>query len=246
MSHPELLGDWHVHSTFSDDAVSPIDENLAAASAAGLTAIRLTDHVRASTPWVPEFVAAVARIGAPSGLAVSTGVEAKIMDADGTLDVPHDLRIGPGGVDGIVIADHQFPGPDGPWSPERTRLALSTDLAPADAVDLLVTATIRAMHRAGGSAQLAHPFSILPKIGLDETAITDEHLHAWASAAAATGTRIEVNEKWSCPGARAIAAARRAGAMVVASTDSHDARDIGRYDRVVGLLDAASSWGEPT
>ncbi|MES2172108.1 MAG: PHP domain-containing protein [Actinomycetota bacterium] len=87
-----LLTDFHVHSTFSDDAVSTVAENIAAASAAGLTHLRLVDHVRSDTTWVPEFLAAVAAEPVPGGLTVLTGVEAKIMDAAGRLDLPADYR----------------------------------------------------------------------------------------------------------------------------------------------------------
>lgn len=231
----ELHGDYHVHSTFSDDAVSTIAENIAAAEAAGLTTIRLIDHVRASTTWVPEFLAAVAAERVPAGLTVLTGVEAKIMDAAGTLDLPADLLVGDGGVDAIVIADHQFPGSDGPWSPESTIERLAAGLSTTDALDLLVSGYVGAM-RATSSAQLAHPFSILPKVGLDESDLSDEQLALWASVAAESGTLIEVNEKWSCPGVRVIRAARAAGATIVAATDSHIATDVGRYDAVAALL----------
>lgn len=231
----ELHGDYHVHSTFSDDAVSTIAENIAAAEAAGLTTIRLIDHVRASTTWVPEFLAAVAAERVPAGLTVLTGVEAKIMDAAGTLDLPADLLVGDGGVDAIVIADHQFPGGDGPWSPESTIERLAAGLSTTDALDLLVSGYVGAM-RATSSAQLAHPFSILPKVGLDESDLSDEQLALWASVAAESGTLIEVNEKWSCPGVRVIRAARAAGATIVAATDSHIATDVGRYDAVAALL----------
>ncbi|WP_347754713.1 PHP domain-containing protein [Agrococcus sp. ProA11] len=240
MTHPELAGDWHIHSTFSDDAESTLAENVAAAVARGLREIRLIDHVRVDTTWVPEFLAAVRALDVPPTLTVRTGVEAKILDASGTLDIPADLVVGPGGIDGIVIADHQFPGPDGPWSPSRTAAALADGLSAADAVATLVGATIAAMERAGGGAQLAHPFSILPKIGLDERDIDDELLRAWAEAAARTGTRIEVNEKWGCPSPRAVRAARTAGAALVASTDSHTADDIGRYERVAAILEEAA------
>ncbi len=64
---PELRGDHHVHSTFSDDAESTLAENIAAASAAGLTELRLIDHVRTATEWVPDFVAAVAAEPVPDG-----------------------------------------------------------------------------------------------------------------------------------------------------------------------------------
>jgi putative hydrolase len=234
-ARPELLGDFHVHSTFSDDAVSTIAQNLASASARGLTELRLIDHVRSSTTWVPEFVAAVAREQVPSGLRVHTGVEAKIMDVRGAVDIPSDLVVGRGGVDAVVLADHQFPGTDGPWSPTETRARLDAGLSADDALDILVTALVAAM-RSVDSAQLAHCFSILPKVGLDEGDLTDEHLARWAAAAAETGTTIEVNEKWACPAPRSLRAAVAAGATIVASTDAHVDTEVGVYDRVASIL----------
>ncbi|MGO4299699.1 PHP domain-containing protein [Leifsonia sp. RAF41] len=235
-----LLGDFHVHSTFSDDAQSTLAENIAAASAAGLRTVRLTDHVRGATTWVPEFVTAVAAERIPAGLSVLTGVEAKLLDATGAVDTPADLVVGPGGVDAVVIGDHQFPGTDGPWSPRATRERLDAGLSDEDALDLLIEASIRACERTP-HAQLAHWFSILPKVGLDEAQLGDERLLAWAQAAAATGTIVEVNEKWGCPGPAAIAALQDAGARIVASTDSHLATDVGRYQRVPALLGAAAA-----
>jgi len=99
----------------------------------------------------------------------------------------------------------------------------------------LITASLRAMERTP-HAQLAHWFSILPKVGLSEEQLGDDRLRAWAAAAAATGTIVEVNEKWACPGPAAVAALVGAGARIVASTDSHVASDVGRYDRVAVLL----------
>lgn len=232
--HPELRGDYHVHSQFSDDAVSTIEENVAAAVAAGLTELRLIDHVRVSTAWVPEFLAAVAAQPVPEGLTILTGVETKILNIAGDLDVPPDLA----GIDCVVIADHQFPGPDGPWSPETTRQALADGLSPSEAIGMLIAALNAAMDRNPGS-QLAHCFSILPKLGLSEDDISEEQLESWASTAARTGTLVEVNEKWACPSPRSLRAALGAGVRLVGSTDSHVATDVGRYDAVIGLLDGA-------
>ena len=231
-----LTGDYHVHSVFSDDAVSTLAENLAAAAAAGLTTIRLIDHVRSSTEWVPEFLAAVAAEPVPDGLTVLTGVEAKIMDAAGTLDIPADLVIGPGGVDAVVIADHQFPGDTGPWSPSATREKLDSGLPVAEALDLLIAGYVGAM-RSVTSGQLAHAFSILPKVGLSEDDLSDEQLELWASVVAETGTLVEANEKWACPSPRVLRAVLAAGGALVAATDSHVASDVGRYTEVSALLE---------
>lgn len=236
MSHALLSGDHHVHSTFSDDAVSTLDENVEAAAAAGLTTLRLVDHVRQSTTWVPEYLAAVRALRVPDGLTVLTGVEAKILDTSGALDIPTL----PAGIDRILIADHQFPGVDGPLGPTAVRERIAAGWAKEDVRDQFVNALIATMRRHPGN-QLAHCFSILPKIGLSEDELGEARLDAWARAAAETDTLVEVNEKWGCPGTGALDALRLAGAQIVASTDSHQASEVGRYARILPLLDAVEA-----
>lgn len=236
MSHALLSGDHHVHSTFSDDAVSTLDENVEAAAAAGLTTLRLVDHVRQSTTWVPEYLAAVRALRVPDGLTVLTGVEAKILDTSGALDIPTL----PAGIDRILIADHQFPGVDGPLGPTAVRERIAAGWAKEDVRDQFVNALIATMRRHPGN-QLAHCFSILPKIGLSEDELGEARLDAWARAAAETDTLVEVNEKWGCPGTGALEALRLAGAQIVASTDSHQASEVGRYARILPLLDAVEA-----
>jgi putative hydrolase len=234
-----LAGDFHVHSAFSDDATSTLADNIAAAAGAGLRELRLVDHVRRTTTWVPDFLDAVAAERIPDSLTVFTGVEAKLLDVTGAVDVPDDLRVGAGGVDAVVIGDHQFPGTDGPWSPAEVRVRLDAGLATVDALDLYIEASVRAMD-ALESAQLGHWFSILPKVGLSEDQLSDDQLERWASAASRNGTIVEVNEKWGCPGVRAIAAARAAGAPIVSSTDSHQSDSVGRYTKVTVILEAVA------
>src|SRR5258705_13851624 len=60
-----LIDDYHVHSTFSDDATSTVAENLAAARKLGLRTVCLSDHVRSDTGWLGEYVDEVRRGGRP-------------------------------------------------------------------------------------------------------------------------------------------------------------------------------------
>lgn len=233
-----LRGDHHVHSTFSNDALSSLGDNVAAAVEAGLNTIRLVDHVRSSSDWVADYLAAVAKLRIPAELTVLTGVETKILDISGSLDIPAL----PSGIDRILIADHQFPGRSEPLSPNEVITRLDAGWSIDDALDDLVNALIHAMERHPGN-QLAHCFSILPKVGLSEEQLGSERISAWAAAAAATDTLVEVNEKWGCPEAATLEALGRSGATLVASTDSHRAEDVGRYCRVAEILGAVSPRG---
>ena len=78
------------------------------------------------------------------------------------------------------------------------------------------------------------------QIGLSEDDLSDAQLDLWASTAADTSTLIEVNEKWGCPHPETLAALLQAGADIVASTDSHDAAEVGRYVRVRALIGETS------
>ncbi len=233
--------DHHVHSTFSDDAVSTPAENVEAARRRGLRAICLTDHVRRDSAWVPEFLDAVDALRPVPGLAVLAGVEAKILDRTGRLDLPDGI----GGLDRVLIADHQFPGDLGPVDPSRMRDAVLGGLVTAgEVIECLVDATAAAL-TVPDQPQLAHLFSVLPKMGLDESAVPDHAIAHLARQARLAGARLEVNEKWSCPSARTVRAFAEAGVQLVASTDSHDCRDIGVYAAVRHIADGAFSGAGP-
>jgi len=231
-----LVEDHHVHSAFSDDATSTIAENLTAARERGLRTICITDHVRADTQGVAAHVAEVRSAAEEADLTVLCGVEVKILDAYGRLDLPADLPP----LDLVLIADHQYPGPDGPIAPGVVRQRLEQgELNPAQVADTLVTATARALLRTD-RGQIAHLFSLMPKVGLNEDTIGIDRVRFLAAAAKAAGAVVEANEKWACPGPSVLAEFRAAGVPIVASSDSHRAADVGRYERVPRLLAEAS------
>jgi putative hydrolase len=230
--------DWHVHSTFSDGA-DTVEVNVDRAVWRGLRRLGCVDHVRRSSTFVPEYVATVRRVRSSSPIELSIGVEAKMLDREGRLDLPHDMR----GVELVYIADHQWPGPRDALDPATVRTAVTNGtLTATDAVTQLVTATVAAMYRYADTRHLvlAHPFSILPRVGLDEHDLPDEALFQIAGVAVETDTMIEASERWRCPNERMIRVCESLGVTMVAATDAHRADDVGMYDFVHQLAEQTS------
>ena len=235
-----LAQDIHLHTSFSDDAVSPLPEVVAAAECRGLRRICISDHVRAATTWLPRYVAEVQAARLTTGVELLTGVEAKILDASGAVDVPADLT----GIDRVLIADHQFPGESGPARPDviAARIAAG-ELGAAEAVETLVEATCAAIRSVHGPV-LAHLFSLLPKIGLTEADVPEPLVAALADTAARFDAILDVNEKWRCPSPAVVRRFLAAGVEVAAGSDSHRAQTVGRFAWVSATLTraAADPW----
>ncbi|MFG3039398.1 PHP domain-containing protein [Streptomyces sp. NPDC048330] len=234
-----LRTDLHTHTDFSDGH-DPLDAVVEAASAAGLGTLVVTDHVRTDTTYLPEYVKAVHAARAAAPLTLVCGVEAKILDTEGRIDLPEDLT----GIEHVALADHRFPLPAGPAHPDTVRALLDEErLDPREALRLLVRATARAVEQvpAGRSAHVAHLFSVLPKVGLDESAVDAELLAPLVRACRARGVPVELNEKWRCPSVRTARLLHRAGVRLGAGSDAHRAEAVGHFPWVAGaLLDATT------
>ncbi|WP_185992733.1 PHP domain-containing protein [Streptomyces sp. 130] len=239
-----LRVDHHTHSTFSDGRSTVLDM-VRAAAAAGLRTLYVTDHVRRDTDWLPEYTAAVRAAAAQAGpLTVVCGVEAKILDTEGRLDLPADLT----GVEHVAIADHRFPTPEGPVAPaEIADLLAGSRIRSDDALDAVTEAIVAAVHQVptGLSAHLAHLFSVLPKAGLDERAVGAARLGRIAAACRRTDTAVEINEKWRCPSAATAGVLRDLGVRLVAGSDAHIAADIGAWDFAAQVLRAQRAAHPP-
>lgn len=181
----------------------------------------------------------MAAFRADDGTEVVAGVEAKILTADGSLDVPDDLA----GIDLVLIADHQFPAEHGPVLPGELRVLIERGtISGQDAIAGLVDATAAALTTVTSRrVLLAHLFSILPKLGLDEAAVPDASLRRLAGRTADAGAMLEINEKWNCPSARTVRAFCSAGVQVVAGSDSHDCATIGVFPSVRQTIEAVAA-----
>ena len=219
-----LREDRHVHSRFSDGE-GTLAENIAAAEALGLQALTCVDHVRFSTDWVPAYVEAVRAARACTAITLECGIEAKLLDTSGALDLPPEID----GVDAIYAADHQVPLADGPHHPRQIAAEIeSGDRDPGAVIEAIVASTAAAVRRYP-RVVVAHLFSILPKIGLSERDVAPELVARLADACAETGARVEISERWRCPTAQTLRPFRERGVTVLVSTDSHRSDTIGRY-----------------
>lgn len=225
--------DMHVHSTFSDGKNTPL-ENLHVAEQLGLRRLGCVDHVREDTTWLPLFIDTIEDLRTTTSLELLACVEAKILDADGKLDVPSDFS----GVDWIYAADHQLPFGDRCYTPRDIRTAIAQgDLDTSEVVASLLRAT-RGAIESYPRVVIAHLFSIFPKIRLSEEDVPLGQIEELARIAKIHGACIEIDERWKCPSLRTVRVFERAGVPVWASTDSHRREKIGQYTYVREFIES--------
>ncbi len=226
---PEM--DMQIHSTFSD-GVNTVAENIAEAEAMGLRTITCVDHVRHDTTYLPEFVATVRAAQATTDVVLLCAAEAKYLDDAGHLDLPGDLA----GVDKIYGGDHQVPWTDGPRHPDDVARDLRDGtVTELEVLEHITTATANAVLRYA-DVVIAHFFSLLPRLGIDESTVPMELIERVADAAARGNTIIEVNERYRSPNARTLRPFLDRGVLLLTSTDAHRRESIARYDHVATVL----------
>lgn len=223
----DLTTDWHTHTDRSDGSAT-LQEMVQTAAGRGLRRLHVTDQVRATTTWVPDYVTEIARVRAVSPIEIVSGVEAKLLDVRGALDLPDDLA----GIDQVTISDHQFPTRTGPITPEEMgRRIAAGEIRAADAVGDLVLATSRAV-LLRERVVVGHLFSALPKAGIHIDEVTGEMLSTLAAALRETGSSVEVNEKWRTPTFAHVRALCGLAVELVPASDAHSPADLGAWDYV--------------
>lgn len=231
MTKLALTQDMHVHSTFSGGA-NTIEENVAEADRIGLTELACVEHVRGDTKWVPAYVAAVRESREQTPVVLHCAVEAKILDIYGCLDLPAELD----GIDTVYAASHQAPSPDGPMNPRSTRERIEAgELDPQLVLRWIVSGTVAAVRR-HEHLVIAHLFSVLPGLGLEERDVSPDLIDSLAVAAAESDARIALDEHWKCPAARTLRPFLRHGVPLLLGSGSHDSETVGHYDYCASVL----------
>jgi putative hydrolase len=231
MTESALTQDMCVHSTFSGGA-NTIEENVGEAERIGLTELTCVEHVRRDTRWVPAYVAAIRDNRERTPIVLRCAVEAKILDIYGCLDLPAELD----GIDAVYAASHQAPSPDGPMNPRSTRERIEAgELDPQMVLRWIVSATVAAVSH-HEHLVIAHLFSVLPKLGIDERDVAPDLIDSLAVAAAESDARVVVDEYWRCPAVRTLRPFLRRGVPLLLGSGSHDSEAVGRYDYCAGAL----------
>ncbi|MEM1025213.1 MAG: PHP domain-containing protein [Myxococcota bacterium] len=230
--------DHHVHSTFSDGKHT-LRENTRRAEEMGLKVLGCVDHVRRDSCWLPGFVEAVRLLSRETPVTLLCGVEAKLLDEEGRLDIPEATP----GVDVIFAADHRVPLGSQCHDPKQVRAGLEDgSLRAEQVIDALVRSSCRAM-QSDRRVAIAHLFSVLPKLRLDETMVEERHLDRLAEVSHQTGCWFEVDERWRAPGPRVAEGLWSRGVCLKASSDAHVSYKIGLW-RYLSSLSFAQRGSE--
>jgi len=214
------LVDLHIHSTYSDGADAP-EALVAAAVELGLKHICITDHVTACVPWVADFANHIRRLADEyrDRIEVLCGIETKVIDLGGTLDVSDEFY---GQVDLVFGAFHDIP----------TDRGLASSLEEKPPQRRLETFWYQAFCRLLANPHvhiIAHPTAVLDAYGLT---LSRTRKIAIARLARRHEKALERNSKYGVPDEEFLDILVRRGVKMIRGTDSHSVEQLIVSNRV--------------
>lgn len=105
ISNDDLHVDMHMHSTYTDGEGS-IERIIEVAEQRGLKKIAFTDHVRKQSSYVSGYFEHINRVSPRTTVELVKGVEAKVDNFAGDVDVSDEVRRN---ADIIIASVHRFP-----------------------------------------------------------------------------------------------------------------------------------------
>ncbi len=211
--------DFHLHTNWTDGE-NTVQEMHNAASKAGLTHILFSEHVRnTSENWFFGFAQQVRESVSNNCLAL-VGIETKIMDFDGNLDVTSNIMEN---ADLVMASVHRFPGEEGIIEknsnqfnkfsqyedPIETEFRLANLILENPEVDILG-------HPFGMSYKR---FNLVPSI---------QKIKQLIKKAAQTGTAFEVNSRYHPNLWELIDLCKKYGAVISLGSNAHSVKEVGK------------------
>lgn len=179
--------DYHMHTEFSDGD-SPVSAYVETAREMGLSEIAITDHCWRSSDWIADYVETVRSLDeAYDDISVLAGLEAKVIDRDGTVDVaPEDAER----VDFVMGVVHRYQ----PEAPEPYDDICNFDASKAAALERDYT---REMLSNPTVDVIGHPSRTYYKFFYDEETphYPESHYVDMIEAAKAAGKPLEYNAR---------------------------------------------------
>lgn len=178
--------DYHVHTPFSDGE-SEVEEYVKKASEIGLEEIAITDHVWRSSDWIDDYVDEINEVREEYGVTIHAGLEAKVIDREGSVDVSdEDAKK----VDFVMGVVHRYrPEAEEPYDD-------SLNFEPKEAAREERDLTLEMLNNPKVDL-VGHPSRTYYKFHYDEDAphFPEEHVEDMIDVAKETGKPLEYNAR---------------------------------------------------
>lgn len=206
--------DRHLHSNFSDDAKDSMEAMAAVAVAHGYTKIAFTDHVRRSTPTLEPYLQSLATVRACfPNLTILSGIEAKIIDLDGTIDAQPEFYQS---VDLVLASFHKIPkGKDQYFSEDEIQAH------PDEVYDAWLVAFKNVLKNSKVHI-IAHVTGIFRRYDLVVPPTLNEQIVEYARDA---GKIFDINGRYNVPSPELLVLLKQAGVRLQWGSDAHSVEE---------------------
>ena len=217
--HKRPLFDFHMHTSWTDGAQSP-EEMYDQAVFQGLRYILFSEHARqSSVSWFFNFAKTIRSLPKSPCIAM-LGVESKILDFDGNLDITKSIVEM---CDIVVASVHRFPG-------ETGRIEGHGNINIKDVSEIEFQLSWAALENPDVDV-LGHPFGMTYRRFQQ---IPDKNkIRALIKKASQSNKAFEINARYHPEPKQLIKMCLKEGTIISLSSDAHNVQDVGRICRIL-------------
>ena len=218
-THKDLQADLHIHTVSSGHAYSTVGEIVAEAQRKGLKTIAITDHAPAMPGGAHPYHFNNLRVieDHQDGVRVLKGVEANIIDVDGTLDLPKEVLAH---LDVVLAAFHVRCGYEDYGAEINTQTLINT----------LIKYKVNIIAHAGNPA-FKLDYDRVAQIAKENGVLVEFNNSSYLATTSRRGAyEFDFELAKSC---------KKYGTNVVLTSDAHIADDIGSFEAAWDLVNKA-------